>query len=356
MTTTGLTAPLRIGTQLSHDGDRFEVVEIAGRRLLLRQVATGAVRQLDLAWLLAHPTTRIADAAAEPMLAVGAVFADLDEAGQAEVAARAGHVREVLTGYQRGSVELALPGEPKPVYGPGTAMMGRYAAKAAETGVSVSTLRRWVHAFQAWGPAGLVRERTGPKHTSGWGRTDGRWIDMCRTVVAGHVHASRPTRALILATVEARLVEEYGEGTVPVPSKTVAYQLLQELFRGSNAFTGSTKGKRSIADRPQEVYGRLRATRPGEYVLLDTTTLDVFAMEPVTCRWVQCELTIAMDLYDRCICGLRLTPVSTKAVDVAGVLYEAVHPRPATGVAPPGPVGSRSDSPGPTGSPQMRRT
>lgn len=34
-----------------------------------------------------------------------------------------------------------------------------------------------------------------------------------------------------------------------------------------------------------------------------------------------------MDLYDRCICGLRLTPVSTKAVDVAGVLYETVHPR-----------------------------
>jgi transposase InsO family protein len=34
-----------------------------------------------------------------------------------------------------------------------------------------------------------------------------------------------------------------------------------------------------------------------------------------------------MDLYDRCICGLRLTPVSTKALDVAGVLYETVHPR-----------------------------
>src|SRR5205814_9823540 len=121
--------------------------------------------------------------------------------------------------------------------------------------------------------------------------------------------------------------EEYGEGVVAVPGKKVAYQLLRELFRGSNAFTGSTKGKRSIADRPQEVYGRLRATRPGEYVLLDTTKLDVFAMEPVTCRWVQCELTASMDLYDRCITGLRLTPVSTKAVDVAGVLYETVHPR-----------------------------
>ena len=39
------------------------------------------------------------------------------------------------------------------------------------------------------------------------------------------------------------------------------------------------------------VLGRLRATRPGEYVVLDTTPLDVFAMEPVTMRWVGVELT-----------------------------------------------------------------
>ncbi len=32
-----------------------------------------------------------------------------------------------------------------------------------------------------------------------------------------------------------------------------------------------------------------------------------------------------MDLYSRCITGLRLTPVSTKSVDVAGVLFETVH-------------------------------
>src|SRR6266571_2878537 len=91
----------------------------------------------------------------------------------------------------------------------GTAMMARYEAKAAETGDAVSTLRHWVGRFRTAGPMGLVREPTGPKSRSGWGRTDGRWIDMCRTVVAEHVNASRPTRALILATVEARLVEEY---------------------------------------------------------------------------------------------------------------------------------------------------
>ena len=51
-------------------------------------------------------------------------------------------------------------------------------------------------------------------------------------------------------------------------------------------------------------------------------------MDPVTLRWVQAELTIAMDLYDRCITGLRVTPVSTKAVDAAAVLFESVRPLP----------------------------
>jgi transposase InsO family protein len=321
-----LSAPLRIGTRVDHDGARFEVVEIAGRRLLLQRVGTGDLRQVDLAWLLAHPTTRLADADADIAAAVGVVLDDLDEVGRAEVEVRVGHVREVLTGYRRGDAELALPGEPRPQYGRGTALMARYGAKAAELGVAVSTVRRWVAAFRVFGPAGLVPDSMGPK-TGRWGRTDPRWVDMCRTVLAGHVNASRPTRAIILAEITGRLAERYGDGVVASPSKTVGYELLRELSRGTNAFEGSTKGKRSIADRPPEVYGRLRATRPGEYVLLDTTRLDVFAMEPVTCQWVQAELTASMDLYDRCICGLRLTPVSTKAVDVAGVLYETVHPR-----------------------------
>jgi hypothetical protein len=64
-------------------------------------------------------------------------------------------------------------------------------------------------------------------------------------------------------------------------------------------------------------------------VLLDTTRLDVFAMGPVTLRWVQVELTIAMDLYTRWIIGLRCSPVSTKSLDVASVLFETIQPRPA---------------------------
>ena len=120
---------------------------------------------------------------------------------------------------------------------------------------------------------------------------------MARTVLAEHADASTPTQDLVLARIEARLEAEHGPGTVPVPGKTRARALLREVTRGTNAF-GGAKAKREIAGRPA---ARLRAAAgrpgPGEYLLLDTTRLDVFAMDPVTLRWVQAELTIAMDLF-----------------------------------------------------------
>ncbi len=49
-------------------------------------------------------------------------------------------------------------------------------------------------------------------------------------------------------------------------------------------------------------------------------------MDPHTLRWVGVDLTVGMDWYSRCITGLRLTPVSTKAIDAASVLYQSFRP------------------------------
>jgi transposase InsO family protein len=190
----------------------------------------------------------------------------------------------------------------------------------------VSTLRRWVKDFGERGPAGLADDRRRRRRQPLAG-ADPRWLETARQVLASHADASRPTQDLVLAEIAARLDAGHGAAAVPVPSPTRARILLREIARGTSAF-GGTKAKREIAGRPAAPYGRLRATRPGEYLLLDTTRLDVFAMDPVTLRWVQAELTAAMDLYDRCITGLRLTPVSTKAVDAAAVLFESVRPLP----------------------------
>ena len=159
-----------------------------------------------------------------------------------------------------------------------------------------------------------------------------RWIrggsTPCREVLAQHVAESTPTASAVLRWARERLDDCYGPGVVACPSTATAYRHLAELTKGTNALRGSAKARRSIADRPKGVYGRLRATRPGEFVILDTQSLDVFAMEPVTCRWVPAQLTVAQDLFTRCIIGMRVTAVSTKAVDVAGVLHQSVVAQP----------------------------
>ena len=234
-------------------------------------------------------------------------------------------MQEALTGYRIGCAELALEGEPRPEYAPGVPLMARYQAKAAELGVSGGTVRRWVAALQDPARPGRRRPSARPAPTRWTGSTSAGWR-CARRCWPSTSEASRPIRSWCCAEYRARLAARARRRRGPGAGAAPGYGCCGSWTRGTNAFTGSTKGKRSIAARPQGVYGRLRATRPGEYLLLDTTPLDVFAMEPVTLRWVRCELTIAMDLYSRCITGLRLSPVSTKSVDAALVLFETLRP------------------------------
>jgi transposase InsO family protein len=321
---TALTATVEIGTRLIRDGAWFTVIGIEAGRLRLRGNSDGRIVLAHTATLLAEPGTVLAQDASTPA-ATGPVLDDLDSAHQAQLDERLAHVRELLTGYTSGSAQAAAAGEPRDGYDPALPLMERYARKAAELGVSARTLQRWVGAARRDGPLGVV-DRRGLRAADPLRGVDERWLATCQTVLAEHTDASRPTKKLLLARVSARLVAEHGAGVVPEPGRRRASAALSELTRGTNAFAGSTKGKRSIANRPRGTYGRLRASRPGEYLLLDTTPLDVFAMEPVTLRWVRVELTIAMDLFSRSITGLRLSAVSTKSADAALVLCEALRP------------------------------
>jgi transposase InsO family protein len=279
---------------------------------------------VGIASLLAAPGGGLIDLAVVGSVdAVGPALARLTADELAVVCERAAHVREVLTGYRSGSSQDALPDEPRACYLPGTRLMDRYRAKTEELGIGERTLRRWVRLFERDGEAGLIdgRQQRASEPLRG---VDPRWLDVLRAVLDEHVGASRPTQELLLDRVDARAVEQHGPGVLPKRWK--AKQAVREIARGTNALRGSTKGKRSIANRPGAPFGRLVATRPGEYLLVDTTTLDVFAMDPLTLRWVGVELTIAVDLFSRCVVALRLSAVSTKAVDASLVLFEAISP------------------------------
>lgn len=309
---TATTAEVRLGDRVWLDGAVWVVQELGrGSIRLGNGTSMRAVAVSDFLTQVAvvdeHPS---GDQTCADL--VGVVLDSLSAQDLSRLEERARHLREVIADGQLGS------------------LAERLTSKAGELGVSVRTLERWVTRYREAGVAGLADSRVLGRYSSG---VDPRWDMGCLRVLDDLTKDSTPTMNAVIARVGRELDAEFGPGVIPMPSLATAYRRLGELGKGRYAF-GSGKGRRSVAERPKGVFGRLRAARPGEYVVLDTTPLDVFAMEPVTLRWVPVELTVAMDLFTRCVLGLRLTAVSTKSRDVANVLFQTV-----TAQRLPGPAG-----------------
>ncbi|MFZ3595746.1 transposase [Streptomyces sp. BH104] len=326
-------ARVGVGTRFRYDGETLEVVEMAattaGNEVVLKD-GHGRLLRLSLRELLFSDRAAISPDAPGPSAddegeIASVVLGQLAEPEKQKVLERAEHVREALTGYRSGSPELARDGEPRSEYSPERPLEARYAAKIAELGVGLRTLKRWIAEFRDHGEAGLA-PRKGPTRKSKIAADD-RWVETAVEVMVEHADQSRPSRTMVIERTRARVIARFGEGVVPQPSRATAFRLMEELERRHPLFRLSTKRNRDIAGRPEGPYGKLRPTRPGEYLLMDSTRLDVFAFDPLTLKWVQAELSVGMDWYTRCITGIRLTPVSTKAVDVSAVLFQSFRPR-----------------------------
>jgi transposase InsO family protein len=326
-----------VGTRFIHEGEAVEIVEFhpgpAGNEVVLKGTSKQVYTRVRLKELLRSDSTRLIPDSDGPSSEdefdlAGVVLAQLTGDERREITEKAAHVREVLTGFRSGSEYLALAEEPRTAYRTDVPLSKRYASKAAELGIGRRTVERWAQQLQRNGEAGLAPVRG--KRSAGLGaKVDPRWTETATEVMVEHQDQSRPSQTIVIKRTNARVVARFGEGVVELPSRATAFRVLSELENRYPTFRLSTKRNRDIADRPAGQYGKLRPTRPGEYLLMDTTRLDVFALDPVTLRWVQAELTVGMDWYTRCVVGVRLSPVSTKSVDAAAVLYEAYRPRPA---------------------------
>ncbi|WP_443043795.1 helix-turn-helix domain-containing protein [Streptomyces sp. GS7] len=153
------------------------------------------------------------------------VLGQLDEAERREILERAEHVRELLTGYRSGSPELAREGDPRDEYAPPTSLEARYAAKAAELGVSSRSVRRWVTAFREQGEAGLAPSQGSTRKSQI--AVDERWVETAVEVMVEHADQSRPSRTMVIERTRARVIARFGEGVVRQPSRATAFRLLE---------------------------------------------------------------------------------------------------------------------------------
>jgi hypothetical protein len=164
---------LAVGTKLAYDGELVEIVEIhpsaRGNEVVLRNSSGRLVRRVAVKELLASRNSVLPvgefvlqpeETGVEPL---GPALADLTHAERELVLLRAAHIRELLTGYQSGSPELAKPGEPRPELEPVGPLRKRYEAKAAELNVTIRTLERWTAAYRRDGEAGLAQTLNGPE-------------------------------------------------------------------------------------------------------------------------------------------------------------------------------------------------
>lgn len=321
-----------LGTLVRYDGETYTVDEMLATARGTDVVLTNgkSVARVSLVSLVSGhraeviPTAQDPDEP-EPRDPASVILGSLNDMQMREIRERCDHIREMLTGYRSGSVELALPDEPRPDYAPGRALISRYAAKAKELNLTMRHVRRLAKSYRRDGEAGLASARW-----QGKSKTDPRWISTALEIMIEHTNESKPSRKAVILQTAKRLELWHGPGVVPLPSRTAAYRELEWLEQQHRTFGGTTKRNRDIATRPKRAYSKLRPTRPGEYLLLDTTALDVFALDPKTLNWVRVELTVAMDWYTRCVVGWRMTPVSTKAVDAATVLFRTLRPKPAS--------------------------
>ncbi|VAZ69577.1 hypothetical protein LAUMK40_05740 [Mycobacterium kansasii] len=315
-------AVLRPGDWVEFDGGEYQVIALAGTTVRLRShegaeqvvLVTHLMNSAGFVVIGADPVTEI-----EP-------FGLLDSLPSEALTAAREWERHVV------EVESGLP----PDVGPGavcragydpavTTVSERAAAKAAELGVSVRTVHSRRARYGQQGLWGLIDQRAAREHAV-TGRADARVVAAIRETLAAETDTSTGTRSRLMRRVTKKIVDDYGPGVVPLPSRTTFYRLVDSLDTGRHTF-GSAITRRQTANRPQQMFTPSFAARPGEQVQIDSTPIDVMVLLDNGTP-ARADLTIIVDVATRTIPTAVLRPVGTKAVDASLMLAKMLVPEP----------------------------
>ena len=320
--------PLCVGTRLRIDGEAITVTSVEGAR-----VAGFDASGEPVAFVLTPVTAAAPAETLNEEWRFGSVLLDagaLSAVQLREAAELLAHLNEASFGYRSGDPGRPSPGEPRPQFDPAcTTLRQRLEAKAAELGCSAERLRKRRRALQHNGVTALIDGRTARSATGA--TIDERLRAAIMAEADGLADASDVSKMQFRARVASRLARESGEPLVLPGSRQTFNRMVDEVLAPTGLFRQPAKSRRSALSAPSEDLGSLVAERPGEYVAIDTTGLDVFAIDPFTFQWVGLDLTAAIDVCTRSILAFRLTPFSTQGVDLALLLSDLLSPTPVDG-------------------------
>lgn len=306
--------------------------------------ANGTVR--DVAWIDLIPIAPVTEDGVRTIhRQLSPWWEMLPKDARQEALTRLEVVLEILTGFRDGLAELARDGEPFDPYGPifGGSLKSRCIRMAAElsrergqdrsqqrrilrgelkqSGISTSTVRNWVLAYQDQGLLGLVDGRKMRK-SLGFEVLDPVFRDAILDIVEtfdGDRSAVNHKEIIRLARMR---MKEAGREAYAQPARATG-EYVAWLFRerGHN-----TRAQRSNAIRGTSGKTHFPAIRVGQVVAIDATRADVLVWDPLHERPISVEVLTAIDVASRCVVACRIVPKSADAVDASLLLYDVMRP------------------------------
>ncbi len=313
-----------IGDRVRVGGVPSVVIGVSGMVVRLADEA-GTVQAVTVTELASDPRFEIAAAAVPgtPRREIG--LEGLPAAAAEEASWWEAHIAEVVYGVPP---DAPIGTRPRPQYDPArTSLTGRERAKAAELAaagrpVPASTVKHRRQRWEAHGLAGLV-DRRAARRTRAAGRADERVADAMRQAIGEAAGESSRTAGFVIWRTREILAAAGYDGAMP--SDRTFYRLFGALSHGRHT-TGSASTRRSLAGRPEGIFGSVPAAAPGEVVQIDSTPLDVLVLldDGVPGR---VELTGMIDAATRVVPAAVLRP-STRSVDASVLLARALTPEP----------------------------
>ncbi len=208
-----------------------------------------------------------------------------------------------------------------------TNLTQRMKAKAAELGIQLSALWKIKKRYEDAGLVGLIDGRMMRTRRAVRLKSQDPLYQTIKTVLEGTAEESKLSRKILISRVKTKL--EKGQGNrVKLPSLSTLNRLITAIEQ-ELGLQGSARQRQKRQLEPRAPFGQFRATRPGHTILIDSTILDAFCVDPKTMNWTRVALVIAFDVYSRSIVAWRFMPESTKGTDAALLMFDILHPKPA---------------------------